>query len=52
MGEDHVLNINLHIKLLILLIFTDIQGVKVCLFHEGNNVSSMLSWLIYCALAL
>jgi len=38
MGEDHVLNVNLSMKLLIPFIFTDIQRVKNWLFDKSNGV--------------
>ena len=37
-GEDHVLNVNLHVKLLMSFILTDIQRVKTWLFNKSNSV--------------
>jgi len=34
MGKDHVLNANLHVKLVMPFIFTDIQRVRTWLFDK------------------
>jgi len=41
MWEDHVLNINLCIKFVIPLIFTEIQRKGIGLFNKSNSVSLM-----------
>ena len=46
-GEDYVLNNNLYIKLVIPLIFTDIQRKQIRLFNKTNGVSFMYRWFIY-----
>jgi len=37
-GEDHVLNVNLHIRLVRTFIFTDIQRVKTWVRNKSNGV--------------
>jgi len=47
MGEDHVLSINLGVKLVIPFIFTDIQGVKTWLFDKTIGVCFVWRWCVY-----
>jgi len=49
MGEDHVLNIDLHVNYVIPFIFTDIQRVTTWLFDKSNCVCFMQRWLVYSA---
>jgi len=46
-GENHVLNVTLHITLVTTFIFPDIQRVKSWLFNKSNSVSFMWWWYIY-----
>jgi len=52
MGEDHVLNVNLRVKLVIPFIFTDIQRVKTWLFDKCKGTYCVQRWFIYSAMAL
>ena len=52
MWEDHILNANLRVKLVIPFIFTSIQRVKTCLFDKSNRVCLMYRWFVYCVTAL
>jgi len=50
MGKDHVLNINLCVKLMITFVFTLIQRVKAGLFGKSSSASFMYRWFIYDAM--
>jgi len=45
--EDHILNINLCVKFVIPLIFTEIQRKGIRLFNKSNSLSLMYRWFIY-----
>jgi len=51
--EDHVLNINLCVKFVIPLVFTEIQRKGIRFFNKrNNNVSLMYRWFIYITMEL
>jgi len=45
--EDHILNINLCVKLVIPFIFTGIQRLKIGLFYKSNSLSLVHRWFIF-----
>jgi len=47
-GEDHAVNMNLCVKLVVPFIFADIQRVKIWLFNnKSDGVSFVYRWFIY-----
>jgi len=50
--KDHVLNINLCVKFVILLIFTEIQRKGIRLFNKSNRVSFMYLRFVYVSMEL
>ena len=50
--EDHVLNINLCVKFVIPLIFTEIQRKGITLFNKNNGVNLMYRRFIYVSMEL
>jgi len=42
MGEDHILNVDLCVKLVITFISTDTENMRTWLFHKRNGVWNWL----------